>query len=78
MRLGWQGAELYRIATNLMTSAAFYQCFHRVAESGWSTDGVATTETIYDEATNTFHVVCLSEHLTSFCVLVDTTGEQVS
>ena len=49
--------------------------FVSVAESGWSTDGVTTTETMYDEETQTFHVVCQSQHLTSFCVLVDVTGE---
>ena len=49
-----------------------------VAESGWSTDGVTTMETAYDEETKTFHVICQSQHLTSFCVLVDVTGEQVS
>ena len=35
-------------------------------------------ETAYDEETETFHVVCQSQHLTSFCVLVDVSGEQVS
>ena len=36
---------------------------------------MTTTETMYDEETQTFHVVCQSQHLTSFCVLVDVTGE---
>ena len=52
--------------------------FVSVAESGWSTEGVTTTETMYDEETQTFHVVCQSQHLASFCVLVDVAGEQVS
>lgn len=43
--------------------------FFSVGSGFWSTVGV---ETVYDEESNT--LTCLSQHLTSFAVLVDTSG----
>ena len=39
--------------------------------SSWSTDGVETRIMAYNESTQSYVVECLSDHLTSFAVLMD-------
>ena len=48
------------------------------ANGGWSTSGVKLSKVIFNETTNRTQVICESEHLTSFVVLVSVTDEAVS
>ena len=37
----------------------------------WSQEGVATEVTFFDEEKKTYDVICTSDHLTSFAVMLD-------
>jgi hypothetical protein len=37
----------------------------------WSQEGVATEVAFYDEEMKTYDVICRSDHLTSFAVMLD-------
>ena len=57
-----------------MSMAIF--CCHLVcrrveADGFWSQEGVTTEVTFYDEKKRTYDVICTSDHLTSFAVMLD-------
>ena len=49
----------------------YWREFRNLAESSWSSEGVRTEVTSQNEEKGTFDVVCKSNHLTSFAVLLD-------
>ncbi len=48
--------------------------FRNIASSTWSTEGVTTVSVSEDSEGKEFTVLCESNHLTAFAVLMDVTG----
>ena len=45
--------------------------FSNEADGFWSQEGVVTEVTFFDEEKKTYDVICTSDHLTSFAVMLD-------
>lgn len=54
----------------------YFCCVFRIGSGGWSTEGV--TRVTVSQSGNSTVVQCNSTHLTSFAVLVNVAGVQVS